>query len=845
MALLGIWQETGLPWNASVREVKHAYAALIKRYRPDSHPREFSDARLAYEAALRIAELRERRSLVQPATTASDAPFAESAAPSVTQPLANTSFAPEIPAPEDPLAFLTAPFSAAPMPDAEPATTQPVKPSMLASIPPSTSRARDLPPPNRELPPIARAASSSLSHAAPGRSTVGTLLDALFLVVDADGEPQQIAEAFQKAMQALRDAPVDDVLEFEDRLTERVVARATPCWALMICADEAFGWRTAISSRVPAELLECCQAAPRLLPSLVTGNRWVRGLFSSGVNLPRVISARSSQALQATLLRLRAETAGAVRSLLDRQFEASSTRQALSRLMLYSTDLLAAVPPVLIACFIALITGWGEGQIAALAIVALTMLAALTCSTRFGWQHPRTKGWATKLAGYVRDHPAFKPPFILIGIVLYGIVVGTVATQISAQHFLLSRVLFASLGLILGLPAACLLILFYFMWWRVIARCEADILIALDRVEAVKTQTRVNRFMAVAAPNKTQQPVRFWDVQKQFTAQSKQQATLRAAQVVRTQKKSETSGMFAVVFLVIVGLSALVKLVSGDNGAPGPQHSPVQATQPPAPAVSGSVPKYEFVEPNAPPPMYFRVSDQFCGRAQLVRTNLTDQARRADATTGIASLTVQLGPAGVPELKTLMTSNAFLIESGTALASRLDCPASAQRLGVLNLSFNKPSATPQINPLASPGHDGWLIVEELHGSKAPPEAVKALHLAASQVQADFNSQGTPIFDLVNFQPTDLPAPMLRMWMHLRGADHALVLRLDGTPSNPNVVIRAEPYPALPRVARTASATSPACRSPAIWPMVPGDMPDTLKTTISETVHCIRPAAQPR
>lgn len=53
------WQVLGLPHEAPVSDVRRAYAALIKQYRPDSHPEEFARIREAYETALPAARHRE------------------------------------------------------------------------------------------------------------------------------------------------------------------------------------------------------------------------------------------------------------------------------------------------------------------------------------------------------------------------------------------------------------------------------------------------------------------------------------------------------------------------------------------------------------------------------------------------------------------------------------------------------------------------------------------------------------------------------------------------------------------------------------------------------------------
>ncbi len=54
------YQILGVPYNADQRAIKRAYAALIKQYRPDSHPVEFARIRAAYEKALEQCRYREQ-----------------------------------------------------------------------------------------------------------------------------------------------------------------------------------------------------------------------------------------------------------------------------------------------------------------------------------------------------------------------------------------------------------------------------------------------------------------------------------------------------------------------------------------------------------------------------------------------------------------------------------------------------------------------------------------------------------------------------------------------------------------------------------------------------------------
>lgn len=45
------WQTLGVPSDADLKQVKRAYAQLIKEYRPDTHPAEFGEIRQAFEQA--------------------------------------------------------------------------------------------------------------------------------------------------------------------------------------------------------------------------------------------------------------------------------------------------------------------------------------------------------------------------------------------------------------------------------------------------------------------------------------------------------------------------------------------------------------------------------------------------------------------------------------------------------------------------------------------------------------------------------------------------------------------------------------------------------------------------
>lgn len=69
------WERLGLDPTADETTIRRAYAAMVRKYRPDSHPLEFSQVREAYETAL--AHVRQARSAepdesIEPAPIAAD-----------------------------------------------------------------------------------------------------------------------------------------------------------------------------------------------------------------------------------------------------------------------------------------------------------------------------------------------------------------------------------------------------------------------------------------------------------------------------------------------------------------------------------------------------------------------------------------------------------------------------------------------------------------------------------------------------------------------------------------------------------------------------------------------------
>jgi curved DNA-binding protein CbpA len=67
----------GLPHDASVADVRARYAALIKQFRPDTHPEDFARIRESYEHALQRARAREAQPALRDDADVADADIAD------------------------------------------------------------------------------------------------------------------------------------------------------------------------------------------------------------------------------------------------------------------------------------------------------------------------------------------------------------------------------------------------------------------------------------------------------------------------------------------------------------------------------------------------------------------------------------------------------------------------------------------------------------------------------------------------------------------------------------------------------------------------------------------------
>jgi hypothetical protein len=848
---LGIWEETGLRWDASVRDVKRAYASLIKRYRPDSHPQEFSDARLAYENALRIAELRERRRQAEhqsasPSAEPRDAPDGpQTSALSPLQPAATAAPASQATS-EQSLALLNAPFSAAPPQSSDQA---PVSRPPLQSAP--LERPRAIPQPTGQrlrADPLASAPPTTgprgniaAFHSSQSRISTAAL-QTLLGVVDANAEPEDIARAFRAAMQMLRNAPVDDVLEFEELLLERLAASEAPCWPLLISADETFGWRQSVGAQIPSEVLDNCQAAPRVLPVLLSRNRWIRGLLQIKGSLPRFISGRSFVALQKAGQSLRTEASSSTRAALDRQIEASLSWRSLHRLLLVAPDLFTAALFVVFSGIAALGYDLSPALMTVCGVVEWFCILCATSLLRYGWNHQRTQEWRGRVALWIRDHPSFKPPFLVIGALLFGVVAGTIGVQLAATNPILARIMYLCFGMLLAIASAVAVPYVFSVCWRILCSWEVALCAPLDRIEAVQTQIRINQFMMLVSVEQTERPTRYWAVRKQLIERDKQQEKVRAARATPAPKRASGGSFFVTLLFVVFGLSRLIGLMTGDDHqpappAPAPQRA-AQAAPPLQMSTSTSFPHVEVAPPKAVP-ISFTISDQFCGRAQTVSTELPDVARREGATGGFTNMALQLGSSGAPGLTNMVTSNAFLIEAAAAIASKMECAANSKRLAYLRLNFRGTPALPSDGSLSAAGHDGWMIIEELRGSKMPPTTAHAMHLAAGWLQADMSSTDLRILDLVNFQPVELQPAVSRAWMKLRGAEQALVLRADGAHPDRASAVRLDTIYMQPRPTRTGTVS--ACGLPLVLPAVTPEDIKALRVAVYKVATCLKPA----
>jgi hypothetical protein len=247
------WQALGVAPDIGVADLRRRYAALIKEFRPETHPLDFARIREAYEVALPHARRRE--------AIAAEAAEAAAGDPAVAPASHDEEMAPAAPAGGDPW----------PAPDATPCDADEAAGTTEVITQPPVAEA----PPESEAEP-ALALHFRRFHAQAATAT-GT------------GDEAHLP-ALRSLLQARTQATLDDSQALEFALMRWFVESESPPLTLLFETGRAFDWH-----RHPARLSSwlspwaLCQMEARLFLSrdLVyarhfSGNAWLRRLHRSG-----------------------------------------------------------------------------------------------------------------------------------------------------------------------------------------------------------------------------------------------------------------------------------------------------------------------------------------------------------------------------------------------------------------------------------------------------------------------------------------------------------------------------------------------------------------------------------
>ena len=232
------WDTLGLAPTADERDLKRAYAALIKQFRPDTHPHDFARIREAYEWARVL--LRQRADAVEGA--GDDASAAD------------------------------APAAVAPAPDA-----------------PAPAAVPDTPPE-----PIVTVAAAPQPPAAP-EADLRERVQAIAAVCGAHGDVAAL-DALRGLLRETARSHIDARQDLETLLLRAFLGTDEPPLLLVFEAGRAFGWHhrddslrhllTPAAARRLAALLQASRMA--VFCRCFSGNRWLQRLYTPGAaRLPR------------------------------------------------------------------------------------------------------------------------------------------------------------------------------------------------------------------------------------------------------------------------------------------------------------------------------------------------------------------------------------------------------------------------------------------------------------------------------------------------------------------------------------------------------------------------------
>jgi hypothetical protein len=236
------WQVLGVGHDASVSDLRRHYAALIKQFRPETHPQDFARIREAYEVALPHARRREAEAVAEIALEAQEDVAIEPAAP----------FDAEA---DTPVATLE---------DVAAEASEPGEIVVATAL-------RDDAPPDGES---SLAARFHAFHAL-AQPAAGT-------------DDEALLPALRELLQARTQASLDDSQALEFALMRWFIESEAPPLTLLFETGRAFDWHvhvTRLSSWLAPWALRQMEARLALSRDLVharhfTRNAWLRGLHS-------------------------------------------------------------------------------------------------------------------------------------------------------------------------------------------------------------------------------------------------------------------------------------------------------------------------------------------------------------------------------------------------------------------------------------------------------------------------------------------------------------------------------------------------------------------------------------
>jgi hypothetical protein len=229
--VIGMWETLGIEATADPAAIRKAYAVMVRRYRPDTHPQEFSQLREAYELALHLARL-----------GVIAAPVAQAIAVKQEQP--------------------------------------------------STSASTDATVFVRDASEPADQASVEAGAPVDQRAVVPSLIDQLALCLTESGELPAVA-LMREQVAALRTQTIDARLDYESDLLHALLSDALPPLALVLEGERLFCWAERGGGVVPlfddyrarrlSSLLE--MAREYAFARQCSSNQWIRALFDPSARL--------------------------------------------------------------------------------------------------------------------------------------------------------------------------------------------------------------------------------------------------------------------------------------------------------------------------------------------------------------------------------------------------------------------------------------------------------------------------------------------------------------------------------------------------------------------------------